>query len=313
MRSMDCTDIKALLSALVDDTVTDDQRYEAERHLADCQACRTMLDDAEAAEALLRSQLVDEADALPAGFEQAVLAATVGPAPHRARASWMAWTGWIAAAAALGIAFTTWYSGQQRPRPDRGAIAKKNTDLETRLNAYAATATFKSEIYDGDKPPTDWNVQPTANWISPMPLPPADDLDASDVLTATDSPTAAVNNENRLVIQPTLAAVHADTLAATAVLMETLMHSRLDSFADVEEVRRITEYDELLPRLAAARMELDDADAQIVLVAESILSRIVLGPLDLADVQRTQQSIIRLDLVRHLQELSARPPATDPL
>lgn len=313
MRSMDCTDIKALLSALVDDTVTDEQRYHTERHLAECTACRTMLDEAEAADALLRSQLDTQDDALPAGFEQAVLAATVGPAHHRTRASWMTWTGWIAAAAALGIAFTTWFSAQQRTQTNSGTIAQGDRDLETKLNAYAATATFKSEIYDGDSLPADWNTPAASNWFSPMPLPPADDLDASDVLTATDSPTAAVSNEHRLVIQPTLAAVHTDTLAATAILMDSLMHSRLDSFADVEEVRRITEYDELLPRLAAARMDLDDADAQIVLVAESILSRIVLGPLDLNDVQRTQQSIIRLDLVQHLEDLSARPPATDPL
>ena len=53
MDTMDCTDIKVLLSGLIDDEVDADTRYRAERHVAECDACRRALDDAEALSQLL--------------------------------------------------------------------------------------------------------------------------------------------------------------------------------------------------------------------------------------------------------------------
>ena len=53
MDTMDCTDIKALLSGLVDGVVPDGQRHVAERHLAGCGTCRGLLDEAEAVNRLI--------------------------------------------------------------------------------------------------------------------------------------------------------------------------------------------------------------------------------------------------------------------
>ena len=53
---MDCTDVKALLSGLVDDEVDGDVRHAAERHIAGCAGCRTLLDEAEALDALIRAE-----------------------------------------------------------------------------------------------------------------------------------------------------------------------------------------------------------------------------------------------------------------
>ena len=44
---MDCTDIKAMLSGLVDDELDAPTRHQAERHLANCKACRSLVSEAE--------------------------------------------------------------------------------------------------------------------------------------------------------------------------------------------------------------------------------------------------------------------------
>ena len=51
--TLDCTDIQAMLSALVDGELDADRRHGAERHLAGCQACRTLLSEAEGLELLV--------------------------------------------------------------------------------------------------------------------------------------------------------------------------------------------------------------------------------------------------------------------
>ena len=68
------------------------------------------------------------------------------------------------------------------------------------------------------------------------------------------------------------------------------------SFADVEQARRITEYEQLLPRLAAARGGVPIADRPLLLAAESMLYRVVRGPMNLDDVRELRNMIARLDL-----------------
>ena len=74
--NMDCTDVKALLSAIIDGELPADDRHRAERHLADCATCRTVVSDAEHADALVAATvgLDGPDDRLPDGFEGAVLA-----------------------------------------------------------------------------------------------------------------------------------------------------------------------------------------------------------------------------------------------
>ena len=79
METLDCTDIKALLSGLIDDRVDPATRHRAERHMAECKTCRTLLDEAEAAEAMVVASVsaLGEGGTLPEEFEANVLARTV--------------------------------------------------------------------------------------------------------------------------------------------------------------------------------------------------------------------------------------------
>ena len=43
MTTMQCPDIKALLSGLVDDEIDGETRHLAERHIATCRPCRALL------------------------------------------------------------------------------------------------------------------------------------------------------------------------------------------------------------------------------------------------------------------------------
>jgi hypothetical protein len=108
---------------------------------------------------------------------------------------------------------------------------------------------------------------------------------------------------------PAISAVSRDdseTLSSAALLMSMLSQSDLTSFADAEQIRRIVEYDELLPRLAEARDRLPETDRQLVLVAESMLTRIVFGPLAMEDVRDMHDTVRRLDLARRLESISER-------
>lgn len=106
---MDCTDIKALLSALLDDHLDAPTLHRAERHLAECCSCRNFVDEAERNERLIAEEVASTfgGDGLPEGFEQAVLGRTIHAPPLRPLLGWTAWLGWVAAAAALVLLVTT--------------------------------------------------------------------------------------------------------------------------------------------------------------------------------------------------------------
>ncbi len=107
---MDCTDIKALLSALLDDHLDAPALHRAERHLAECRSCRNFVGEAERNERLIAEEAASafSGDGPPEGFEQAVLGRTIHAHPLRPLLSWTAWLGWVAAAAALLLVLTTW-------------------------------------------------------------------------------------------------------------------------------------------------------------------------------------------------------------
>ncbi|MHC4272740.1 MAG: anti-sigma factor family protein [Planctomycetota bacterium] len=118
----DCTDIKAMLSALIDDEAEASDRYRAERHLADCKACRELLSDAERNDALVATAVAGpQPGGLPAGFEAAVLRrVTEGDQPGAAR-RWSAWLGWFAAAAVILLGAALWWL--DRPRVMNSPVA----------------------------------------------------------------------------------------------------------------------------------------------------------------------------------------------
>jgi hypothetical protein len=110
----DCTDIKALLSALVDGELDADTQHAAERHLAECRACRTLVDQAESLNELIRLESDSTGgDALPDGFARSVLQRTATPRRSHLH-EWTNWAGWLAAAAALALAVAIWSADRGR-------------------------------------------------------------------------------------------------------------------------------------------------------------------------------------------------------
>ena len=89
MDTIDCTDIKVLLSGLVDDEVDEPTRYRAERHLADCADCRRILDEMESLNHLIALEAGDEpeTDALSDDFVCAVLDRTDPSVPNSSDAA----------------------------------------------------------------------------------------------------------------------------------------------------------------------------------------------------------------------------------
>lgn len=105
---IDCSTLKASLSAYLDDELTRDERLRADAHLVGCGNCRGLVERAEALDAGLRARFADdmsdaeaEFDANPAdvrSLEARVLAA-IG---HEQRRTWVPR---LAAAAAVAAAF----------------------------------------------------------------------------------------------------------------------------------------------------------------------------------------------------------------
>ena len=301
MNNMDCQDIKALLSALVDDEVDAPTRHRAERHVAGCAACRTLLDDAERLDGLMASEsaALTIGAALPAGFEAAVIERAEFQ-QRSLRRTMVTWTGWFAAAASLVLAVMIWSFDRQNfiTRDLNLAAATPNADDEVRVPAPTAsggdrsatsmvrTAGYqrRSWTFDGDLPqdalqtagadsPADAATSvPTMSRVQPATIDPAFDDAARDAGHVGRAAAA-------LAAGPTsLSNADVRTLHSVSLLMETLEQSDLNSFAEVERIRQITEYDELLPKLASMKQRLSASDRAVVRIAESILMRIVRGP-----------------------------------
>ena len=92
-QSLDCTDIKAMLSALIDDEADDADRYRAERHLAGCRECRELVSEAERNDALVATAVAgdDLPGGIPAGFEAAVLTRATSVDRIGAARRWSVW------------------------------------------------------------------------------------------------------------------------------------------------------------------------------------------------------------------------------
>lgn len=279
--AFDCTDLKALLSAFVDGELPGDIRHDAERHLARCAECRALVTEAEANDRLLAGALVEGEVPLPDGFEQAVLSLTV----DRRRADrWRSWLGWMAAAACLALAVTIWFTN----RPARQQASP----------ADARAASESPRPWNGSDAPKAMLAGLVINEVAQYPPD-----QAPRPLTRTPAPASG---DERALPRET-----AEVFEATALLLDMLQQGAADSFADVERVRRIAVYEELLDRLAVAREELPAADRPAVMAVESMLYRIVRGPLSLQDLRDLRMDIARLDLPEQLGAITgARPGAS---
>ena len=269
-QSLDCTDIKAMLSALIDDEADDADRYRAERHLAGCKECRELISEAERNDALVATAVAgdDLPGGIPAGFEAAVLARATGVGRIGAARRWTVWLGWFTAAAVILLSAALWWL--DRPQTMTGPLT-------------VAPPTARST----------W-IRPVVNEVAQYPM---------------DTPAASAPHSSAPVAPPSLTRDDAETLEGVSLLLAMVRLSDHDGFAGIERARKVFEYDELLPRLSVARANLPAEDRPPVLAAESMLYRIVRGPLSVADVREMRQTISRLDLPRQIDAISGRGPS----
>ncbi len=287
--NMDCTDVKALLSAIIDGELPADDRHRAERHLAECAGCRSLVSETEHADTLVAAAVARSgpADRLPDGFEGRVLAATVFADERRGVDRWRSWLGWLAAAASIVLAVVLWPFGHTNVAdPDAGSTVVVATyppapelgswTLEEQpVKRAPATRLVVNEIayYDGNGD----GVAKAGPWQTPAVVRAAADaiaIDNADSLSRDDL----------------------ETIESVSMVLSILENADDRSFADVEQARRITEYEQLLPRLAETRGQLPVAYRPVLLAAESMLYRVVRGPMNLEDVRELRNSIARLDL-----------------
>ena len=103
-----------------------------------------------------------------------------------------------------------------------------------------------------------------------------------------------------------LAASDRDTLANAALVLEMLKDADTSSFADVEQVRRIVVYDDLLPRLERTRSRLSDEEKFTLSVATRLISRAVNGPVSIDDVKAMRDDISDLKLTQQIEDIGSR-------
>jgi predicted anti-sigma-YlaC factor YlaD len=296
---MDCKDIKALLSAIVDGELDHQTQHEAERHLADCAACRDVVNEAEALNNFiaLDAQRMMWPVGLPAGFEQAVLRQTVyAEAYEFAGRRWTSWLGWVAAAASLMLAVSVWFVSKQTAAPTyTPIIAQAPTNpVAAPARAVAYPVSGRSWTYEGGLPANSLRVSAGTT----------DDFNASS--TASSHGAVMQASMWREADADPISRDDADTLYAASNLLGMLNNSDLDSFRDIERIRQIAEYDELLDRLAESRTRLTPADRAVVLAAESVLLRVVNGPLSVEDLHLLNETVASLDLPTQVEAISHR-------
>ena len=290
--TMDCTDIKAMLSAIIDGAGDPDERHRAERHLADCTACRRLVSDAEQADALLAAAVDSDgpSDRLPEGFEGAVLSRTVfaAEAAHR----WRSWLGWLAAAASIVLAVVMWTMDRT---PSRGTFHA----------TYRAGPEIGSWVLQ--EPPTDTapRTRFVVNEVASYPVD-TEPRRGDSQATARRAATQTAPMESPSGLSP----LAAETIESVSMVMAMLQHADDSSFTDVEHVRRITEYEELLPRMAEIRGELPPSDRPPILAAEAMLYRIVRGPVSLDNVRELRYTIARLNLSERIAAINGLPPSS---
>lgn len=313
MNTMDCQDIKALLSAIIDDELDAARRHATERHLADCAVCRAMVDEAEGLNDLiaLDAQSRSGGASLPEAFERRVLQQTVyadGLSLRRLR--WRAWSGWFAAAASLTLAAVVWMDNQHQPGTAGDPVAMSMPETMTdalqpasphhsqtvvRPATYTTGVNLRSQTFDGGLPADAFRARNTALIDVTVPYDPVFERSG-------DAPIAAERTQRKTPLDRDDAAA----LYSASLLIDMFATSDLPMERDLGQFREVIDADELLPRLAAARTRVPDADRPLVFAAEAVLMRLAHGPLSDDDAESLQEAVDRMDLVAMIEAMSER-------
>lgn len=300
---MDCKDIAALLSGLIDATVEADVRHRAERHLAACMACAELLSKAESLDAMMMVGL-DEVEEFPEGLERAVLAQTTRAGAIRLGGHrWFAITGWLAAAASLALAATMWMT-QGGSADSRGEVVKGGRSVDHTY--YTMRPEQRSALSDA------YLVMHENEIVAEQPSSTGAGVN-SGVLTAlalgVESATSlAVVLDRPMYFTGKLRLRRSDeeTLFHLAELLERLEAFDGGSMKIVDDLRRTIESEGLIDSVARTRQRLPDEQRFSIYAAESILWRLVNGPVDEGDVGEMHQMMQSLDLVSRIDRISGR-------
>ncbi len=342
MEQMDVNDIRALLSALIDGEVDDAKRHEAERLIAQCDEARSLMDEAEALDVLIARDaelLAGEPAKLPPGFEASVLAQTVEADRIAYGRRWTTWLGWVAAAACLTLAITIWVMDRQHWLNEsmNGSTVTQDTPGDNAginnskdSNADGMKVHFTKRSWTIDTPLDQPNPHaPEIPVKQPVVAPPgfasmSDDQPASTVDDESPGASAMPNLLERLQSLPfrahrleqehpfdvvALNEKDTRTLRSASALLEQLAAAETSSFRDVEIIRHNAERDGILDGLAAARANVQTAQRPTILAAESILLRIVRGPISQDDLKLMRADVQTLDLAAQLHGLTGEPPS----
>jgi hypothetical protein len=361
MNTIDCTDLKALLSPYLDGELDEQTRHLAERHVSQCTPCRKLVDQAERVDAMIAEDVLSRTPpGVSADFIGSVLSRTVYAEPSVSVGPnrWALWTGWTAAAAMFAMASFIWFNQTNVSAPtdlaDQSSVApaseqQSNQTTTTRhvapsvrTVAYDPGFALESQTFEGPLPKAAFEL-PHARVASAQE---ADDRSsdralrlpgqpllthvmgelrstrdtwveaaamhttqmAASMMNTHAEPTTLANQSQPKATsrRPSIDRDDADTLYAAAIVMHLLSGADLNSFADIEHVRRVVEVDNLLPRLSRARDHLQPIDRPAVLAAESVLTRVAHGPLDTRDVYMLRETVTSLNLSDELAEITAR-------
>ena len=306
MSELDCKDIKALLSGYIDGELDQPTRHQADRHLAGCAPCQNLVEETERLNTLiaLDAQRTMWPAGLPAGFEDKVLGQTIYAEAYQfAGRSWTSWLGWVAAAACLLLAASIWFLNLGSLNNQGGTMALgPNIPVEQPMYAF----------HDNSRVRRSWTYEGT------MPLESLVSARKPSTSESEHENIELVSNDHEAVIvhmpftrpaadepEP-IAEDDAQTLYATSNLLAMLAHADVNSFADVERIRAIAEYDDLLARLAESRDRLNVEDRPAVLAAESVLLRVVNGPLSTDDLLSLHNTVASLELADQIEAISER-------
>jgi hypothetical protein len=295
MTELDCKDLTALLSGYIDGELDQPTRHLADRHLAGCVPCRNRVEETEKLNTLiaLDAQRMMWPAGLPTGFEEKVLGQTIYAEAYQfAGRRWTSWLGWVAAAACLMLSASIWFLNLgSSPMRGIGSDPKPAESPMVYAHLYNTTGE-KSWTYDDGLPLESLisnrkQVELVASEQSPVIVP-------------------AVHTQPVMEQSEPIDEEDAQTLYATSNLLTMLAHADLESFADVERIREIAEYDDLLPRLAESRDRLSPPDRPAVMAAESVLLRVVNGPLSTEDLRSLHNTAESLDLADQIEAISER-------
>lgn len=286
--SKDCRDIDVLLSGLIDGEIADDDRHAAERHIASCDRCTATLNEAERLDLSMKAEMA-VVDTLPSGFADAVLAQTTRRAASTRRLRLISTGGWLAAAAAIALAFTLWIR-------DRGVIRELSDTIAWLRDNPAADISGVPALASST-----YHLGPEVESVADnQPLP-------SEIFERIAG-SAEVERPDLEATEPLSMDEVEDTLFAADTIIEMLTNATRATFTeDLDYLRRIIEYDELLPRLAGVRHAsgLSNEERESIRRIEAVLNRIVNGTIEFADIESLRDSL-NLPLSQRINILSRR-------